>query len=109
MGLQHFQIQAENFFLYGTCPLIFTRMDYFLPHCMQNFPLRSVVPRGTVYEDNPYYNELALVNGPDSKKEHHNSKLREVKINSNLNWADILTKLLCQVKPGTITKFIMRW
>jgi hypothetical protein len=75
----------------------------------------------TIYEDNASCIVLAYNDGTKvrtkhiSLKWHHfkdhlrNGSLKIVKVASNLNWADILTKPLCKAKHETLWKLMMDW
>jgi hypothetical protein len=74
-----------------------------------------------IYEDNASCIVLAYNDGTKvhtkhiSLKWHHfkdqirNGSIKIMKVDSNLNWADILTKPLCRFKHESLRKFIMGW
>jgi len=81
----------------------------------------STLEASTVYEDNASCIVLAHRKGTKVRTKHislkwHHFKdhiragdIKVVKIDTNLNWADILTKPLCKVKHESLRHFIMGW
>jgi hypothetical protein len=81
----------------------------------------STLEASTVYEDNASCIVLAHSKGTKvhtkhiSLKRHHfkdhtrAGDIKVVKIDTNLNWADILTKPLCKVKHESLRCFSMGW
>lgn len=79
----------------------------------------STLEASTIYEDNASCVVLAHSEGTKVRTKHISLKwhrlkdhikqgdLKVVKIESNLNWADIFTKPLCKVKHESLRKFIM--
>jgi len=81
----------------------------------------STLEASTIYEDNASCIVLAHSEGTKVRTKHISLKwhrfkdhiragdIKVVKIDTNLNWADILTKPLCKVKHESLRRFIMGW
>jgi hypothetical protein len=81
----------------------------------------STLEASTIYEDNVSCIVLAHSEGTKVRTKHISLKwhrfkdhiragdLKVVKIDTNLNWADIFTKPLCKVKHESLWHFIMGW
>jgi len=81
----------------------------------------STFEASTVYEDNASCIVLAHSEGTKVRTRHISLKwhrfkdhiwagdIKVVKIDTNLNWADILTKPSCKVKHESLRRFIMGW
>jgi hypothetical protein len=81
----------------------------------------STLEASTVIEDNASCVVLAHSEGTKVRSKHISLKwhrfkdhvksgdIKVIKIDSNLNWADIFTKPLCKVKHKSLRKFIMVW
>jgi hypothetical protein len=81
----------------------------------------STLEASTIYEDNASCVVLAHSEGTKVRTKHISLKwhrfkdhiragdIKVVKIDTNLNWADIFTKPLCKVKHESLRRFIMGW
>lgn len=81
----------------------------------------SYLEATTFYEDNTSCIVLAYSEGTKVRTKHislkwhrfkdhlRNGDMKVVKIDSNLNWADIFTKPLAKLKHETLRRFIMGW
>lgn len=98
-------------------------MDYAPPPLQSPFSITktSTLEASSIYEDNTSCIVLAYQDGTKvrtkhiSLKWHHfkdqiqHGNIQVIKIDTNLNWADLVTKPLCKFKHETLHQFIMGW